>query len=394
MPAPMPTRRRFRPGFTLVELLVVIGIIVILIGLLLPAVKHVRLASYGASTSAQIAAISTAIQEYYNDFNAYPGPLPESQIDDACLGITSNGPSVYSANGTPVPLLLVSPTPNLAGSFSAYEISGAQNLFLGLFGGLTVSRTNNNGQTDISSFQYDPSQIFTITGTPPGTLTTTVNPKGPASLSINVVKQYSPYMTVTSSDLSQPYPAGNPTASFGDAAGHMPSDTIIPVFVDRYPDALPILYMRANRGAPGVVSLGGNVGYGGAPLSPDPATGQAVTSWQYDLRDVYSYTNSGIPMQSNIGVNQIAKINRHGLQQVWNTANAPTTYQITSSAPIDAWAYLRNPDLGPAPYSTTNTQPSDVGVPRQKDAYILISAGPDRTYGTTDDITNFGTVAP
>jgi hypothetical protein len=28
---------------------------------------------------------------------------------------------------------------------------------------------------------------------------------------------------------------------------------------------------------------------------------------------------------------------------------------------------------------------------RQKDRYILISAGPDGKYGTSDDITNFGT---
>jgi hypothetical protein len=31
---------------------------------------------------------------------------------------------------------------------------------------------------------------------------------------------------------------------------------------------------------------------------------------------------------------------------------------------------------------------------RKKDEYILISAGPDRVYGTPDDITNFGQVTP
>jgi prepilin-type N-terminal cleavage/methylation domain-containing protein len=394
----MPAHRRIHRGFTLVELLVAIGIIVILIGLLLPAIKHIRLAAYGASSSAQIAAISTAIQQYYNDFNAYPGPLPQNQIDDACLGITSNGPSVLNQGGTPVPLNLVSPAPSLAGSFNAYKISGAQNLVLGLLGGLTITRTvNGSGQTDISTFQYDPSCIFSVTGPAPGTMTPIPSPKGPSSLSIGIAKQYSPYITVTASDISAPAIAaggtpGTPTASFADAAGRTPSDTIIPVFIDKYPDAMPILYMRANRGATGVVSLGGLIGYSGTSLNPDPATSQSVTSWQYDLREIYSYTNSdGTAATSNIGLNtnMSAKINRHGLQVVWNPAST-TTYQITSSAPIDAWAYLRNPDLGPA----VGSPPTDIGIPRQKDSYILISAGPDRVYGSTDDITNFGTVAP
>ena len=69
-------RRAFTPAFTLVELLVTIGIIVILIGLLLPVLSHVKKAAYGASTAAQISAISSAIEHYHDDFNAYPGPLP------------------------------------------------------------------------------------------------------------------------------------------------------------------------------------------------------------------------------------------------------------------------------------------------------------------------------
>jgi hypothetical protein len=64
------------------------------------------------------------------------------------------------------------------------------------------------------------------------------------------------------------------------------------------------------------------------------------------------------------------------------------------NCPLDAWAYLRNPDLGPPLPPAGSPPATDVGVPRQKDGYILISAGPDRVYGTTDDVTNFGSVAP
>jgi hypothetical protein len=40
-----------------------------------------------------------------------------------------------------------------------------------------------------------------------------------------------------------------------------------------------------------------------------------------------------------------------------------------------------------------STTPPGNQVAREKDKYILISAGPDRVYGTDDDITNFGSVA-
>jgi len=69
----------------------------------------------------------------------------------------------------------------------------------------------------------------------------------------------------------------------------------------------------------------------------------------------------------------------HGLTKV-----DPTRVLDKSGAnyeyPYDAFPYFQNP-------STPNT-------PRQKDSYILISAGADRVYGTSDDICNFGDVNP
>ena len=60
-------------GFSLVELLVVIGIIALLVGILIPVVASVRRAAYDASTKATISALQNACTRYQTDFRAYPG---------------------------------------------------------------------------------------------------------------------------------------------------------------------------------------------------------------------------------------------------------------------------------------------------------------------------------
>jgi prepilin-type N-terminal cleavage/methylation domain-containing protein len=376
-----------RRGFTLVELLVAIGIIVILIGLLIPVVTKVRKSAYGASTANQISVLSTAIEQYHNDFNAYPGPLPLNQINYNASSSDPNytEPFIYDSTGA-MQKLKYSPTAptSTAGTFNLDLISGPQNLVLGLLGGLKV--VNSGGTV---TFEYDPTVIYSQAGT---NLSTIPAPAGPSSLNLNTPKTSPAYITATASDLSNPFDlnAVKANASFADAAGRAPHDTIIPVFVDKYPDAMPILYMRAQRGASGLVSFAGDDKPSGTSLNPDPGppgTTQ-VTSWQYDLREIYPYTNSdATSATSNIGVNMSKKILGtsnvfvHGLQKVWVSASTPGS--IISTAPLDAWIYLRNPSLGPA--IPTSGSASDIGAPRQKDGYILISAGPDRLYGTTDD---------
>jgi hypothetical protein len=45
--------------------------------------------------------------------------------------------------------------------------------------------------------------------------------------------------------------------------------------------------------------------------------------------------------------------------------------------------------VDPAQTRVAATIPAPANSPRQKDTYIIISAGIDRVYGTYDDITNF-----
>jgi len=67
-------RHLARQAFSLVELLVVIGIIALLIGILLPVVGKMKASAYAASTSQSISTLQAAIQQYWGNFQAYPGP--------------------------------------------------------------------------------------------------------------------------------------------------------------------------------------------------------------------------------------------------------------------------------------------------------------------------------
>lgn len=63
-----------RKAFTLMELLIVIGIIAVLLSILLPVVSKMKASAFAASTAQSISALQAGIQQYWSTFNAYPGP--------------------------------------------------------------------------------------------------------------------------------------------------------------------------------------------------------------------------------------------------------------------------------------------------------------------------------
>ncbi|HEX4124341.1 MAG TPA: prepilin-type N-terminal cleavage/methylation domain-containing protein [Tepidisphaeraceae bacterium] len=213
-----PAPCRHRSAFTLVELLVVIGIILILLGLLFPAISAVRREAAASATRQEMGRLQIAINAYYIDFHAYPGPIPESMLASQSVTTppTLGASTLTGTNGKPV--------------------TSSENLFLGLEGGLTFP-----GITGSTVFAY----------TPPSS---TSGPTGPASLNAANPGVKPPYMSYSTGETTYDGSADG-KAGFASNAGDSylkaisgATDSVVPEFIDHFSPAMPILYLRARAG--------------------------------------------------------------------------------------------------------------------------------------------------
>jgi len=83
---PVANQSSSRKAFTIVELLTVMSIIVILIGLLLPALNKVKRYATNVKQSAQFHAITTALELFSNEFEGYPDSGALDPVDQPYCG--------------------------------------------------------------------------------------------------------------------------------------------------------------------------------------------------------------------------------------------------------------------------------------------------------------------
>jgi type II secretory pathway pseudopilin PulG len=362
-----------------VELLVVIGIIIVLMGILFPVISRIRRAAQVADTQNEISQIANACNAYYTTFNAYPGPLSNDQIESI------NNPK------TPTFFVgLINPNNRSAGpAWKAQQVTGAENLVLGLMGGLSGVGTSPSGSSPI----FDPTLVglgAKNLNSVPGSFggqTPAFFPNGSTYLMwCEQTNGGQPFQTTTYQTND---PGGNSLSPtfFTDQAGTRATDSFIPVFVDRFPTPgpLPILYLRARTGAKGVVSFLSASNYGQTPPQ-DPTTNSAA-QYQYDLGDIVAYTAPNAAGRC-IGLPTGKAHNLNALETVtWLPASVAKS--AVTNIP-DAFGYFANQAIPP---TDTTVNINYTGRPRAVDQFMLISAGPDGIYGTADDITSFGDVS-
>jgi prepilin-type N-terminal cleavage/methylation domain-containing protein len=203
---------RHRRGFTLVELLVVIGIIALLIGILIPVVANVRKSAYVANTKNLMQKISAAITSYQLVFRSAPGVMPNLAYD---FDYTSASPAPVAASTQFV---------NTGGEYNYFTQS--EDVVVALCGGLTKDFTTAN-----SKLNYDSKYL--------GQGPTSFNPLNP--------DKKTAFIAADPADLSPP------DVRLGDLSNGLNQgfvkDTKVPEFMDKFPEGRAIIYARANPGA-------------------------------------------------------------------------------------------------------------------------------------------------
>jgi prepilin-type N-terminal cleavage/methylation domain-containing protein len=366
-------------AFTLVELLIVIGIIAVLIGILLPAVGKVRIASQKVATQNTINRLVQGCEAYFADFNAYPGPFSDQlQVSPAIVPFVANQPIYLDqpAAAAADRLRYKDATGN-AVAFQGAPTS-SENLFLGLCGGLRLGPIGG-----VRTFYYDPEIAK--------------QGKGPVSLSGNTFKKAQSYLELTNGDIvvnedqrnplvtDTAVPNGYywPPAPAGPMYGtNFYGDSQIFEFMDRFAKSRPILYMRAQRGVnrTNVAATGAGCVSG---FIYDPSTAQTkleTTDWQYRPDQIqFTYANIGLDRDK---VTQLAG-------KIW--VADPIDYPDAKEGAVIKFKMGNDRYFVNEQHSTGD--PRTMGatanlVPQHKDGFILISAGADGLYGTADDIRN------
>lgn len=317
-----PARRGIRPAFTLVELLVVVGIIGLLIGLLLPALGKVIQRAKSTQTLGTMQEFAKACDAYFQEFGEYPAAIPN---DVLYFGVTDNVSDPVSAQQLP-------------------RITQAENALLALMGGYRVS-------TDADYNTYTGIEVAFNT-TPPFSIKIDSTRMGEGPLKNG--RKYEAFYA----------PKGR---EFARAAGQMsPNDAqpetagagLVPDLVDAW--GAPIGYICQMRALGPIVRKGNIPG-------------------QFERKQMLAYTNSTALGDAGVDQTDDAK------GSVLCTAAAGGSTGGDARR-LTLGQLLRHPGLNAqvATVATNVTDADRVwsGIPRGK--YFLFSAGPDGIFFSRD----------
>ncbi len=335
---PNNSRRRpaGRPAFSLVELLTVVGIIALLVAIILPALGSARNEAKRATTKGSLHALQAGVEMFHGDFDQYPDS--KSAYISGSSAVERYDPLQYNGDSGKVQL---SGAHWLARALIGYDGNGldygGRGLEVGPGGVYDVTTANN---------------VFTGTGQ---------------------YAQRRKRYTEKPMWLSDKDPA---LVADGSPA------TKRAVFVDSFD--FPILYYRANTRAKHPFSVDG-LNTSASPRDPNGNDGDDLGI--YNLADNAQITgDSSAPAAARKGWLFAPNAGWHGMGQFGydGTPNPPTVEYKATDANRRGFTFA-----GEIHDPNRYKQQNPVVKPLRETSFILISAGPDGIFGTTDDVTNF-----
>ncbi len=348
-------------GFTIVELLVVIGIITILVALLIPAVTTVRNSAKELKTQSIFTATAAGLEAYRN---ATGEPYPPSHSDNKDNPIWIVSP--YSRGESPTPIDVAVTGANML----VYALAGAD--LQGTPGFKDVRRPEDD---DSPGFWNNLDDFMDCSGgVSHGLYALNYCPGGGGDLE-PLHRRFGPFLDINKTNITtmrdyaedKLLPRNDYTQSVPVPTGNVspdPDDYLKqPFILDGF--GYPILYYKANVGAGGMM----------VDWSTTPP-GRGI----FDPIDNALYTGmiaGGTNFAPNGGMDLGAGKN-HPLR----LANAPDV-----NPDLDKWS---DPDWqGTFADLIWDRKVTARNVPVNKDSYLLISPGEDALWGTDDDLTNF-----
>jgi type II secretory pathway pseudopilin PulG len=347
-------RSSSRVAFTLVELLTVIAIIILLIGILVPAVNAVRKNARNTATQGTLASVGTAIDTFRAD-QRVGGSYPPSVSDADDKTITS--PGAYE---------VANPYQKQGIAGNTIEITGAGLLLWALAGadllgtpGFRPFRTSGSTpstfwcQDTDAKYDSDPTKRGAYALEPPPALRPLQARSGPY-IDLGKVRVSAFNNNTKSFDIEAEVKAR-------ESAGKPAVKRDYPMLLDGF--GFPLLYWRADQA--------------GVWLADDWKVGTNVKA---NRRGIYHYQENAPLISDRASKPLILRSSNASKPHPLFYDPAPIEINLNDPGSMETkgfWEYIRSYDVRAKV------------APQNPDSYLLISAGEDGLYGSADDIANF-----